>query len=259
MLANAMFILIGTIFSKSSLCVDLIPLATCSGVGLLCASYCNQCFPGGWCIQESDVNTGRCLCNYGWTGALSIYIKDTVDPGWGKNRITALNCNTPCHYTHALRNKTCAADPPKKLCNPTVCEINKHGKCVDGVCQCCKGWTGGYALYRNDYYYTDGVLFNCNISCPYLGLGVENPSCKPLPSPSLCNSKCIVNDGECDQKTGRCHCCEGWTGENAQFENDGRISVAGYCNVYCPYIKTSDANKRNWLCVNPDYIRRSIV
>ncbi|XP_047129719.1 multiple epidermal growth factor-like domains protein 11 [Hydra vulgaris] len=256
---TSLFIL-GTIIQKFVFSADSSSMATCIGAGLNCSSYCSQCFPGGWCVQdENGLNTGKCLCNYGWTGPLASYIKNTANPEWGKNRVTALNCATPCHYTYAVRNQACAADSLSAKCDPTVCESNQRGKCIDGVCQCCKGWSGVNAIYKNDRYNTDGVIFKCDKQCPYLGPGKQHPSCKPASVPSSCNSKCVLNDGKCNEKTGRCLCCEGWTGENAQFEDDGGISVAGYCNVYCPYVKTLDLCQRNLLCVNPDYIKRSAI
>ena len=78
--------------------------AHCVGAGLVCADYCSQCFPGGWCVLDnSGKSTGKCLCNYGWTGAQANFKEDTNNLDWGMNRVVANDCNTPCHYTHNVK------------------------------------------------------------------------------------------------------------------------------------------------------------
>ncbi|XP_057308480.1 multiple epidermal growth factor-like domains protein 6 [Hydractinia symbiolongicarpus] len=226
-------------------------LEMCDNVNLPC-QHCDSCFPGGWCIKHPG-NQPKCLCNYGWTGPRAKWVPNTNDPAWGINRIRAENCLKPCHYTHHVRNKTCVAPTGDNQggCDPKCGKY--QGQCVNGKCQCCRGWSGPNGVYdtATGKYSAD----YCNKECPFLGAGIPNPTCKKANDDvPACNPKCVKSDGKC-LTNGRCLCCLGWTGPHAEYVLSGHYKgkiVADYCDVYCPY--TSHTHHK--LCVNPDYVVR---
>lgn len=69
----------------------------------------------------------------------------------------------------------------------------------------------------------------------------RNPTCKKINNDvPPCDPKCERSEGKC-LNNGRCLCCLGWTGTNAEIietgHNKGKI-MADVCDVYCPYTLT---------------------
>ncbi|EDO38234.1 predicted protein, partial [Nematostella vectensis] len=153
-----------------------------------CDPRCTR-FGQGTCRPD-----GLCLCWWGWTGPNATYITT----GSLTNRIEALYCNEPCHYTHDHVNASCARIPVPKTCSvpsnstPSIpCDKQcgagvYHGKCLsDGRCLCWWGWTGPEACYVDGGTYNNRIIADyCNDACHYTH-DHRNESCVKKTAPEL--------------------------------------------------------------------------
>lgn len=153
--------------------------------------------------SSCDPNTGKCICNRGWTG------DDCSEPC--PNGTFGLGCKELCpevvfgnktcdHVTGHYRCRTgyigltCQHPCPRSTFGPDCslkCQCINNGECnhINGQCQCVPGFTGS----------------TCNVPCPD---GYYGSNCS-----QLCKCK---NGASCRKNDGNCVCKPGWMGTHCE-------------------------------------------